>query len=277
MRRPVHARCCAARAVPAANANGCSSFDSMRSKPRHQRTMTPPGTHIRGWHSAFNAPSSSLAGDSPKKSSRRHRRTNSHSSDVSKISCDSACDVPDRAYMVRRKICNTTHGSVRLCVVLRRVNSNAVGYARAVSPDNNGFDSLVPSRDRDVERVPVPEWETTDELVAIKVVNWSKLSSLRGRHMEDPVKELAALQQLLGNYHRCHPNIVSILDSLQDETHLFTVFPYISGGDLCGRLLDKMISSPTGRIDEDLAKTWFRQILSASECINCVLHSFLNT
>ena len=141
-----------------------------------------------------------------------------------------------------------------------------------------------------------PAWETTDEMVAIKVscclnlksyllqrhiiyqpcfcstnivsssttiliikvVNWSKLQSLRGRHLEDPIKELAAMQ-LLGNY---HPNVISLSDSLQDETHLYCIFPYISGGDLYSRVWEDMRKSPNGRIGEEKARMWFRQILS---------------
>lgn len=92
-----------------------------------------------------------------------------------------------------------------------------------------------------------------------QVVNWSKLQQLRGRHLEDPIKELAAIQ-LLGNY---HPHIISLIDSLQDETHLFCVFPFVSGGDLYGRLWEEMQRTPSGLIDETLARNWFRQILSA--------------
>eukprot|EP00571_Detonula_confervacea_P017113 CAMPEP_0172312376 /NCGR_PEP_ID=MMETSP1058-20130122/17263_1 /TAXON_ID=83371 /ORGANISM="Detonula confervacea, Strain CCMP 353" /LENGTH=613 /DNA_ID=CAMNT_0013025809 /DNA_START=255 /DNA_END=2096 /DNA_ORIENTATION=+ len=240
MRRAVHAKTCASRASPA---NISASFDSNagRSHSRHYRTNTPDSIH--SWHSAFNAPSSSLNSDSPRKQPQ-HRRVHSNSSKAQKLPCNADCDLPDKAYCVTRKICNTTYGSIRLCVVLKRVSRNVM------SPEDRGL--------RAVERFPA--WETTDEMVAIKVANWSKVQSLRGRHLEDPIKELAALQQLLGNY---HPNVISILDSLQSETHLYCVFPYIKGGDLYGCVLDEMTSSPTGRLDESQARTWFRQILCA--------------
>lgn len=57
--------------------------------------------------------------------------------------------------------------------------------------------------------------------------------------------------------------MISLVDSLQDETHLFCVYPFVSGGDLYGRLWEEMQRSPSGRIDETLARNWFRQILSA--------------
>jgi serine/threonine protein kinase len=96
-------------------------------------------------------------------------------------------------------------------------------------------------------------------MVAVKVINWSKLQQLRGRHLEDPIKELAAMQ-LVGNY---HPHIIPLKDSLQDETHLFCIYPFLTGGDLYGRLWEEMQLSPSGRIEENQARNWFRQILSA--------------
>ena len=92
-----------------------------------------------------------------------------------------------------------------------------------------------------------------------QVVNWSKLQQLRGRHLEDPIKELAAMQ-LLGNY---HPHIIPLKDSLQDETHLFCISPFLTAGDLYGKLWEEMQTSPSGRIEENQARNWFRQILSA--------------
>eukprot|EP00804_Cyclotella_cryptica_P007570 CCRYP_010650-RA/>CCRYP_010650-RA protein AED:0.52 eAED:0.46 QI:0/0/0/1/1/1/2/0/657 len=165
--------------------------------------------------------------------------------------CGPTCDLPLKAYCVRRKLCDTVYGSVRLCVVLRRIRRVENGGGSGKRASVGGLD----------ERSVVDEavWETTDQMVAIKVVKWSKLQQLRGRHLEDPIKELAAMQ-LLGNY---HPHVITLSDSLQDETHLFSVYPYLSGGDLYGRLWEDMRRSPTGRIDQDQARAWFRQILSA--------------
>jgi serine/threonine protein kinase len=67
---------------------------------------------------------------------------------------------------------------------------------------------------------------------------------------------VAALQ-LLG---KRHPHVISILDALQNDTHLFCVFPYMPGA-LSTCLIDGMASSPTGRISEYQARRWFRQIL----------------
>jgi len=104
-----------------------------------------------------------------------------------------------------------------------------------------------------------PTWETTDEMVAVKVINLAKYRALQGRSLENPINELAALQ-LLGNYHR---NIIFLVDALQSDTHLFIVTPYIPGGDLSSRIISDMENSPFGRVHESQAKIWFQQILSA--------------
>ena len=237
MRRPVHAKTCPSLiSKPPTQSSAGASFDST-STGRHHASRDS----IHSWHSAFNAPSSSLNSDSQH---HHHRRVNSNNSSKlqQRVPCDTACDLPEKAYAVRKKICNTTYGSIRLCVVLKRVMS----YVK----NENGLDA-------DHHHI---QWETTDEMVAIKVTNFRRFQSLRGRHLEDPIKEMAALQQLIGNY---HPHIISMLDALQNETHLFCVFPYIAKGDLYGSLVDNMASSPTARIGESLARKWFRQILSA--------------
>ncbi|KAL7442451.1 hypothetical protein ACHAXH_009233 [Discostella pseudostelligera] len=220
MRRPTHAKNCPSRGV---NDGRIFSFEDSTNRLRgHHRRSTSGSINSGQFH--VNVPSTTLASTSPPR-------------------CDAAYNFPDKAYCVRKKICNTTYGSMRLCVVLKRVNRHLVSY----------FASLGIS---DPEQA-VPAWETTDELVAIKVVSWSKLQSLRGRHLEDPVKELAALQ-LLGTR---LPHVISIMDALQDDTHLFCVFPYMSGGDLGTNLMECMKSASTSTIDESLARTWFRQIL----------------
>lgn len=229
MRRPVHAKDC-----PSQNQRTASRSLG------HNRKKSPGMIH--SWHPVVQSNTRQ----------KQHRRAHSQSANRRKsTTCNPACTHPEKAYCIRRKICNTTYGSIRLCVVLKRVSQNVRKYARAVNAEENQFHAQC-----------VPEWETTDEMVAVKVVNWSKLQSLRGRHLEDPIKELSALQQLVG---KTHPNITSVSAALQDEKHLFCVSPYIAGETLCGSLSDHMASSPTGRMDENHARAWFRQILSAGE------------
>lgn len=137
---------------------------------------------------------------------------------------------PEKAYRIQRKIRNTTYGSIRLCVVLKRVSSGIIPQEGVVA---------------------CPEWETTSEMVAIKVTRRSQLQ-FHGRHLDDPIKEIAALQ-LLGVF---HPHIISILDALQTDIHLYSVFPYMSHT----RLVEKLTASPTGLLEVE-ARFWFRQIL----------------
>jgi len=135
-----------------------------------------------------------------------------------------------------------------------------MGNARTID-QNGGFDTL-PGRVDQVDQSIMseePTWETTDEMVAVKVINLAKYRSLHGRSLENPINELAALQ-LLGNY---HPNIICLVDALQNDTHLFIVTPYISGGDLSLRIVADMENSPNGRVHESQAKIWFQQLLSA--------------
>jgi serine/threonine protein kinase len=79
-----------------------------------------------------------------------------------------------------------------------------------------------------------------------------KLESYKHRTRENPIKEIAALQ-LLGE----HPHIVTSLAVLEDPCHIFLVMEYHSGGELYDAV------EKQGRIEEPLAKQYFRQILGA--------------
>lgn len=145
----------------------------------------------------------------------------------------------DRAYLIRKKICKTTYGSVRLAVVLNTRDYSDEGP--------------------DVEEVP---WKSTDELVAIKISCWSKLRQLRAQSLEDPIREVAALQ-LVGNY---HPHVLGCNEVLQDDKCLYAVMPYYSNGaNLHGRLFaddtDKKREHSLPPPNEDEARDIFRQLL----------------
>ena len=113
---------------------------------------------------------------------------------------------------------------------------------------------------------------------------WAKIRHLRGRHLEDPIKEVSAMQ-LVGNY---HPNVVGSLEVLQDDEYLYAVMKMCSGGDLFERVMgtdpkiaSSHLSTPTSQpspsgsgrstpdsavhgISEDQARIWFRQLLMVS-------------
>lgn len=191
--------------------------------------------------------------------------------------------VPNRGYCIRRKICDTVYGSVRLCVVMKRRISflhethTGVGGAEGARSEPRHF----PEKKRGGSLESIGEddddwaeasleappghyedgddvvWESTDELVVVKVVSWSKVQSKRGKHLEDPVKEVAAMQ-LIGGY---HPNVVGSLEVLRDSGHLYSITPYCDGGDLYSLTLNEFEANGTGRLDEAQARHWFRQIL----------------
>lgn len=100
-------------------------------------------------------------------------------------------------------------------------------------------------------------WEDTGQLVAIKTSSWAQIQQMRGKHLEDPLKEIEALQ-LLGDYHK---NIISNIDALQDNINLYCVLPYCSQGDLYG-VVQREITG-RGRLYERTGRYWFRKILRA--------------
>jgi serine/threonine protein kinase len=146
----------------------------------------------------------------------------------------------NRGYLLKKKLSKSTYGSVRLGVVLRK-------------------------RCREDVEADGVEWESTDELVAVKASSWQKIRQCRGKHMEDPIKEVAALQYT-GNY---HPNVLGCLEVLQDDNYLYTVMPYCTGGDLYSNImagqvlsnLEKPIRSTVRRPSEEQARVWFGQLL----------------
>jgi len=174
--------------------------------------------------------------------------------------------VPDTAYLATKKLAKSVYGTVRLCIVLKRINQDVKQAKRKMS-DEDRQDDEVDDDDNDSTSTPTVEWESTDYLVAIKFSEWKKIHHLRGKHLEDPIKESATLQ-LIGNY---HPHVLGSLETLQDDNYLYTVMPYLEGGDLYGRLLEFMGYRSTGPSDgkgtagfnENMARTWFRQLLLA--------------
>ena len=145
-------------------------------------------------------------------------------------------DHPAKAYLIPKKIAKTTYGSIRVAVVLHRR----------------------PDHEAKVDNVP---WISSEELVAIKISSWNKIRQMRGKHLEDPVKEVGALQ-LVGNY---HPHVMGCHEVLQDDKHLYIVMPYYaSGSNLHNRLFSDPAANPTKhryRPSEKEAQLIFRQLL----------------
>lgn len=157
----------------------------------------------------------------------------------------------DIAYLSRKKLGKTTYGSLRLCIVLRRT-----------SPSRT---DLQESR-QDAFEGEFVQWESTDDKVVMKISEWHKIHSMRGRHLEDPIKEISTLQ-MLGDY---HPNVQGAIEALQDDNNLYTIMSYVPGGDLYGRLVDDLPcpiileeGNEFNRHIENRARFWFGQLLEA--------------
>lgn len=131
---------------------------------------------------------------------------------------------PERAYWVGRKLKKCIFGVVKECTLLRFRNN-----------------------------IDVP-WEITPEKAAVKIMSWQKIRELE--HIEDPIKEVAAMQYVSKD--GPHPHVMGILDVLQDEEYLLLFMPFCSSGDLFSFV------QQAGKFPESMARYWFRQILDVS-------------
>ena len=153
------------------------------------------------------------------------------------------------AYAPTKRLQDAIYGSVWACRVLRRhhgVAADDAARATGVEPGS--------------PEAPIV-WETTNNLVAIKMMEWFKIHQNRGHLLEDPIKEVAAMQ-LIGN---ASPHVLGPIEVLQDSDCLYTIMPYCSGGDLFG-IVVKYASESDGEsgMPEATARYWFRQILNVS-------------
>lgn len=150
------------------------------------------------------------------------------------------------AYWPQKQLQEAIYGSVWACLLLRRHYGPAAEEAaiRIGAEPNSASAPIV--------------WEITGQHVAIKMMLWSRIHRMRGRQLEDPVKEIAAMQ-LLG---KRHPNVLWIIEVLQDDEYLYCVMPYCKGGDLFGVVIDYTENGDSEQgMPEAVARFWFRQIL----------------
>jgi hypothetical protein len=132
---------------------------------------------------------------------------------------------PERAYWVGRKLKKCIFGVVKECTLLSFRNDM---------------------------RVP---WQVTPDKAAVKIMSWKKIREIQ--HIEDPIKEIAAMQHVSRN--GGHPHVMGALDVLQDEDYLLMFMPFCSSGDLFGFV------QQAGKFPEPMARYWFRQILEVCE------------
>ncbi len=155
-------------------------------------------------------------------------------------------DIEYTAYFPQRRLQDAIYGSVWACLVLRRHYGPAADDAAQAA-------GLLPGD----PAAPIV-WEIVGKHVAIKMVEWARVHQSRGRLLEDPVKEIAAMQ-LIGT---SHPNVLGSMEVLQDDDYLFSVMPYARGGDLFGYVVrDTESRGGEGGMAEPVARYWFKQIL----------------
>ena len=140
---------------------------------------------------------------------------------------------PVRGYWIGRKLKKAIYGCVRSCTVLRlRPGSTWTGPESGAAGGGAA-------------------WEVTPEMAAVKIMDWNLVRDLRGRHMEDPVKEVSAMQYLCTD--GGSPNVLGTLDVMSDEQYLYSFMPFCSCGELFGYVeRDGRFSEPvacTGSVD----------------------------
>ena len=91
---------------------------------------------------------------------------------------------PSHAYWIGQRLNKTICGCIRSCTVLKvRQRSTWTGP----NPGAAGGGAV---------------WEVTPEKAVVKITKWSKVRDLSPQHMEDPIKEVAAIQYL--HYAQAH-------------------------------------------------------------------------
>mmetsp|Transcript_7836 Transcript_7836/g.11795 ORF Transcript_7836/g.11795 Transcript_7836/m.11795 type:complete len:474 (+) Transcript_7836:221-1642(+) len=201
--------------------------------------------------SSSNKNNNPSAGSASTTSAAQSRRKQSGVSSSKDKSADSSTSFKSKrkeytAYFPQRRLQDAIYGSVWACLVLKRHSGPASDDAARAA----GLEPGDPA-------APIV-WEIAGRHVAIKMVEWSRVHQARGRLLEDPVKEIAAMQ-LIGTE---HPNVLGSEEVLQDDDFLYSVMPYANGGDLFGYVVrDAELRGGEGGMSEPVARYWFRQIL----------------
>jgi len=140
----------------------------------------------------------------------------------------------------------TIMGHVEICYVLIR------------SPADNDDGSLSDDSDSDDDSSMEDEdvvFILTTQRVAVKVNYARRMDRHRGRHAEDPLKEVSAMQ-LIGND---NPHVMGIIETLFVGGDLNVVMPFAASGDMF-ELLQEAQERGHG-FPEDQARYWFRQLM----------------
>ena len=101
---------------------------------------------------------------------------------------------------------------------------------------------------------PTPRLISCGPLVVIKIVQHP--SKCTTRSADDPYKEIAAMQLL--NNDQSHPNVIHLIDAMQDDDFVYMILPYLPGGDLFTKL---QATATNGQaLSEATAATYLKQV-----------------
>jgi serine/threonine protein kinase len=91
----------------------------------------------------------------------------------------------------------------------------------------------------------------TSTTVAIKVYSKKIIYEQGSKSQENPFNEIAALQYVGDD----HPNIVGQIECCSDEENIYSIMPFVEGGELFDYVVSK------GRLSENEARKIMRQVL----------------
>mmetsp|Transcript_74549 Transcript_74549/g.155404 ORF Transcript_74549/g.155404 Transcript_74549/m.155404 type:complete len:516 (+) Transcript_74549:82-1629(+) len=107
-------------------------------------------------------------------------------------------------------------------------------------------------------KVKMAEHQTTNQKVAIKIINKRKMESM---NMHEKIRREINILQFLK-----HPHVIRLYELLDTPTDIFMVMEYVSGGELFDHIVHRL------RLREDEARRFFQQILSGVEyCHHCMV------
>lgn len=159
--------------------------------------------------------------------------------------------------VVRQVRCR--EGSLHRRLVLQPVDGVSprccYGFDRQLTEQPNKGVTLFLATPMVPEAIGSPYLIRSGRTVVIKVVPHPN-TNRRARPLADnPLAEIAAFQCLMRQDPH-HPNVIHLLDCMQDDHFVYLVLPYLAGGDLYSRVA---ACSERG-LPEEEARSYFRQI-----------------
>lgn len=161
---------------------------------------------------------------------------------------DSALQKVEIAYwkIPQKKRIKTLLGYIDICHILRRCQDERS------SDDDDSSDNDDTSEEEEIT------FQLTPEVVAVKAHSWELVRKWNGRHAENPLNEISAMQLLGAN----HPNVLGCHEVLFDGEYMNVVMPYCTSGDLLQLISSHKIKRPKFHgFQENEARYWFKQLL----------------